>query len=60
MVTGKGVTLPDLTTGNVAIESMTDSEAVQRTMENLTKIVAEFHETEIGRMPRRPVISTPE
>jgi len=42
LVTGKAVTLPSLTTGNVATESMTDSEAVQRTLENLTKILAEF------------------
>ena len=44
LVTGKAVTLPGLTTGNVATESMSDSEVVQRTLENLTKIVAEFHE----------------
>ena len=36
LVTGKAVTLPGLMTGNVATESMTDSEAVQRTIENLT------------------------
>ena len=41
LVTGKAVTIPGLTTSNVATESMTDSEAVQRTMENLTKIVSE-------------------
>ena len=29
LVTGKAVTLPGLTTGNVATESLTDSEAVQ-------------------------------
>ena len=32
LMTGKVVTLPGLTTGNVATESMTDSEAVQITM----------------------------
>ena len=37
LMTGKAVTLPGLTTGNEATESMTDSEAVQRTMENLAK-----------------------
>ena len=31
LVTGKAVTLPGLTTGNVATESFTDSEAVPRT-----------------------------
>ena len=44
LVTGKAVTLPGLTTGNVATESMSDSKVVQRTLENLTRIVAEFHE----------------
>ena len=42
LVTGKGLTLPCLTTDNVATESISDSEVVQRTLENLTKIVAEF------------------
>ena len=37
LVTGKAVTLPSLTTGNIATESLTDSEAVQRTMELLAK-----------------------
>ena len=47
LVTGKVVTLPGLTTGNVATESMTDSEAVQRTLENLTRIVVEFREADM-------------
>ena len=42
LVTGKAVTLPGLTTGNIATESLTDSEAVQRTMELLTKTTHEF------------------
>ena len=42
LVTGKAVNLPGLTTGNPATKSMTDSEAVQRTMENLNKVVSEF------------------
>ena len=37
LVTGKAVSLPGLTTGNVATESMTDSEAVQRTLEILNR-----------------------
>ena len=49
LMTGKAVSLPDLTTGNVATESMTDSEVVQRTMENLTKITAEFREANMRR-----------
>ena len=39
LVTGKSVTLPGLTTGYTGTESMTDCEAVQRTMENLNKTV---------------------
>ena len=42
LVTGKAVSLPGLTTGNVATESMTDSEAVQQTLELLTKTTSEF------------------
>ena len=37
LVTGLAVMILGLTTGNVATESMTDSEAVRRTMENLIK-----------------------
>ena len=47
LVTGKAVTIPELTTGNLATESMTDSEAVQKTMENLTRIIAEFREADM-------------
>ena len=42
LVMGKAVMTPRMTTGNTATESMTDSEAVQRTKENLTWIVSEF------------------
>ena len=48
LMTGKAVTLPGLTTGNVATESMTDTEAVQRTMENLVKITSEFCEADMN------------
>ena len=48
-MTGKAVTLPGLTMGNVATESMTDSEAVQRTMENLAKVTSEFREADMKR-----------
>ena len=48
-MTGKAVTLPGLTTGNVASESMTDSEAVQRTIENLTRTVSEFREADMRK-----------
>ena len=46
-MTGKAVTLSGLTTGNVATESMTDSGAVQRTMENQAKITSEFCKADI-------------
>ena len=49
LMTGKSVTLPGLTTGNIATESMTDCEAVQRTLENLTKTVSEFREAEVKK-----------
>ena len=49
LVTGKAVTLPGLTTGNEASESMTDSEAVQRTIENLTRMVSEFREADMRK-----------
>ena len=39
LVTGQAVMIPGLTTGNEATESMTDSEAVRRIMENLMKII---------------------
>ena len=42
LVTGKAVTLPGLTTRNMATKSLTDSEAVQRTMELLAKTTHEF------------------
>ena len=42
LVTGQAVMIPGLTTGNVATESMMDSEAVSRTMENLMRITSEF------------------
>ena len=48
-MTGKAVTLPGLTTGNVATESMTDSEAEQRTIENLAKTTSEFCEANMRR-----------
>ena len=41
-VTGQAVMIPGLTTGNKATESMTDNEAVLRTMENLMQITSEF------------------
>ena len=42
LVTGQAVIVPGLTIGNVATESMTDSEAVRRTMVNLMRKTSEF------------------
>ena len=47
LVTGQAVMIPGLTTGNVVRESMTYSEAVRRTMENLMKITSEFRELDM-------------
>ena len=49
LVTGQAVMVPGLTTGNVATESMTDSEAVRRTIENLMRITSEFCESDMRR-----------
>ena len=49
LVTGKSVTLPGLTTGNVSTESMTDCEAVQRTLKTLNKTVSEFRKADMRR-----------
>merc|ERR1712243_93487 len=49
LVTGKSVTLPGLTTGNESTESMTDCEAVQRTLETLNRITYELHEEEMRK-----------
>ena len=43
------MTLPGLTTGNEATESLTDSEAVQRTMELLAQTTHEFREADMRR-----------
>ena len=49
LVTGKAVTLPSLTTGNEATESLTDCEAVQRMMEILTKTTSKIREADMRR-----------
>ena len=49
LVTGKSVNLLRLTTGNEATESMTDFEAVQRSMENLAKTISEFREADMRK-----------
>ena len=47
LVKGKAALIPRLTTGTIAIESMTDAEAVQRTMENLTNVISEFKQLDM-------------
>ena len=49
LVTGQAVTLPGLTTDNVATESMSFSEAVRRTIENLMRITSEFRESDLRK-----------
>ena len=51
-MTGKSVTLSGLTTENTETESITDCEAVQRTMENLNKTIAEFREANMKKKLR--------
>ena len=43
------MTLPGLMSGNGATESLTDSEAVQRTMELLAKTTHEFQEADMRK-----------
>ena len=43
-MTGKAVTIPGLAAGSITSESMTDSEAVQKMMQNLTRTMSEFQE----------------
>ena len=49
LVTGKSVNLPGLTTGYQSTVSILDFEAVQRTLETLNKITAEFREAEMRK-----------
>merc|ERR1712240_441528 len=46
LVTGKAVTIPELTMGNEGSESVTDSEAVRKIMETIHKVTREFREAE--------------
>ena len=49
VITGKLVTLLGLTKGNESTESILEYEAVQRTLETLNKITAEFWEAEMRK-----------
>ena len=46
-VTGKSCNLPGLTIGNEVIESVLDTEEVQKVMARILKTQAEFRESEI-------------
>ena len=46
LVTGKAVTFPGISTGNIATESMFDSEAVKKVMERHHEVMKEFREVE--------------
>ena len=49
LVTGQAVMIPGLTTGNEGNESMMNSEAIRRTMENLMQITTDFRESDMRR-----------
>ena len=49
LVTGKAVTIPGLTTGNIVTKSMMNYEAFQRTMENFTKIISKLRKSHMQR-----------
>ena len=47
LVTGKALTIPGLTTGTIASESLTDADAVRNIMETIQKTTREFREIEL-------------
>ena len=47
--TGKAVTIPGLTMGNIATETMANTEAVSRIFENLMNITSEFRESDMRK-----------
>ena len=49
LATGKAVSIPGLTMGNIATESVSDAECVRRIMERLSKIISEFREVDMKR-----------
>ena len=50
LATGKAVSIPGLTIGNVATESMTDAEAVKKIIQTLTKTMVELRETDMKKL----------
>ena len=49
LATGKAVTIPGLTMGNIATDSSSDAECVKRIMERLSKMVSEFREVDMRK-----------
>ena len=49
LATGKAVTIPGLTTGNVATESVTEAEAVKNTIDRMRKLVEEFRTADMNK-----------
>ena len=49
LATGKAVTLPGLTMGNVATESASEAECVKKIMERLSKVVTDFREVDMKK-----------
>ena len=49
LVNGKAVTIPGLTIGNEATESLPHSEAVQPTLEMITKTIVEFRKIDMRK-----------
>ena len=48
LMTGKSIVHPGISTGNIAIESMYEDEAIRKTMEKHFEITKEFREIEFG------------
>ena len=56
LVTGKSVTIPGISTGNIAMESMFDSEAVKRVMERHHEVMKEFREIEYSTKLKKAAV----
>ena len=56
LVTEKSVTFPGISTGNIATESMFDSEAVKRVMERHHEVMKEFREIEYSTKLKKAAV----
>ena len=56
LVTGKAVTFPGISLGNIATESMFDSEAVKKIMERHHEILKEFREIEYSTKLKKAAV----